>query len=272
MNANHPSAHDWMSLVDKALPSPHADYLRLHLGECKPCRQTHLDIQHIIEVAASPMPGVRALDPNAVMRRARIAAAEQKPSSWAKILKVGLPTSLATAVALILVVTWTRGSEQTGIWSARGHSSAKTISQRTSIRVSVLEDSPKPIGRGMRISKRARFMVSYRNIEREQALYLLSFAVDAQGETHWLYPENRSRSEDPVAYALTPATSETVLPQVIEFEDVPEGPLRFISIVSSRPLHVSDIEHLRTDQMRANKMRQMWPNASVEELTVDVVP
>jgi hypothetical protein len=125
-----------------------------------------------------------------------------------------------------------------------------------------------PLTPGAKLSSGALITASYRCL-RPRA-YLLMFAVDAQDEVHWLYPAYLDARSDPESLLLMRQETETALAESPVL-DVPVGPARVIAVVTSSPLHVSDIERAPIKTLTAAQLITRWPTASIREWPLTVV-
>jgi hypothetical protein len=116
------------------------------------------------------------------------------------------------------------------------------------------------------------FTLGYRNLAADRALWLLSFAVDASGEIHWLYPAYSRADEDPVAVRLSIASAEILMPDSVVLERPAAGRMRVMVLIAPAPLRVSAIEALAPPQLGRAELQRQFPDATISELPLRVVP
>jgi hypothetical protein len=54
------------------------------------------------------------------------------------------------------------------------------------------------------------------------------------------------------------------------FDDLAPGPLRVVAVISSDPLHVSDVEALPPAELSAERLLKRFPRAEVRQFLLEV--
>ncbi len=267
MNNPCPKPEELLRLIDGELTENRGSRLRSHLSTCRSCAQ-ELEAQErlVARIAATvdglPSPGAA----QAVLRRLDAAAAPRPrdlPRWRAALLCAG---GLATVAALAFVAL-PRGARDGGEFRTRGAAVAWT--SKVGIEVWALEATPRKLAAGARVAQGTAFVASYSNVDTAPA-HLLAFALDGEGEVHWLYPGYEDASTDPAAVRLEPRHVQQALPEAVALEGVPVGPLRIVWIISRGPLRVSSVEAPPTGERTLEAVRARFPGAVVGELVVRV--
>lgn len=103
----------------------------------------------------------------------------------------------------------------------------------------------------------------------EHPTYLAVVAIDAAGETHWVFPAYLDPAADPRSVPIAPGTRSALLGELFEPEAPAEGALRVLALVSRTPLTVRQIEaqlaqsaHAHTplalEETRTHEWRATW--------------
>jgi hypothetical protein len=264
MNTTCPSHQEWLSLIDGEATENRAAELRTHASDCSRCaHELEMQRQLICDLAV-PVP-VSADAVAAVMRRLENAKAPVRRIRWRGWTLAG--GALVVAVAAAFLIVPATGSHE-GIFSARGHRVPWT--QKVGAEVWAIDHSPRKLEAGSALSPATAIVASYHNID-AAAAYLLVFAIDARGEIHWAYPGFEDIRADPAAVRLDPLQMKKVLPDSVMLDDLPVGPVEFVTLISREPLHVSRIESLPAPERSAANLRGRFPAARIESLPLRVV-
>ncbi len=121
---------------------------------------------------------------------------------------------------------------------------------------------------GETIAKDTKLTVSYRNVREREAVYLLAFAVDGDHVVHWIFPAYERAGEDPPSVSLPPSAGESLLSTSVILEDPKSGLVRFVSIVSSAPHHLSEVESLPAAELGPSALRARFHADLVDETVV----
>jgi hypothetical protein len=111
--------------------------------------------------------------------------------------------------------------------------------------------------------------VGVRNLGQGPA-YALLFAIDSRQVVHWIAPEFKEPGSDPEALHIVPLRDERLLSTQVVFDDLAPGPLRIVTLVSSEPSHVSQVEALSPSELGSATLSQRFPHAEAREVTVTV--
>jgi hypothetical protein len=89
---------------------------------------------------------------------------------------------------------------------------------------------------------------------------------------HWISPAFLREGDDPLSTSIAPNADLRLLATTAVLEDIPAGPLRIVSVVTSKPAHVSDIEALEGSELSEAQIRAQLPGAQVRQTFVEVRP
>jgi hypothetical protein len=275
MTSPCPPSEKWDLLADRQLSEDEAQALRAHARTCSDCDNAMKASEALLARIAAPVGGSAPSteDPvAAVMRRVRMREAPRVRPSRSRWAQAGLVLgALGASLLVVLVAPRMLVEDEPETWTSRGAGSPSSLAQRVGIRFHRATNPPTPLEAGARLPPTTPFVVTYRNIEATQPVYLLAFAVDAAGEVHWLYPGHLSETSDEPAPRLeTTGPQERMMPEAVRLEEPPAGPLRLMSIVSLEPSSVSSVERLPPEQRTLAALRERWPAAVVEALEVEL--
>lgn len=265
MSVPCPTADELTRLLDGELTENRAAQVRAHAAACPPCAAELRAQEALLSAVAAPVPGLPSPGAlAAVLRRLddapaprAVAARRLGPPAWA---------SLAAAAAAVLVVVGTTAPpRRPDGFAARGGQLA--FARQVGVELWALEAQPRRLAPGDQLAAGVPVVASYSNAGAAPA-FLLAFALDEQGEAHWLYPGFLDPGGDPEALRLDGAVARRALAESVVLEEVPAGALRLVTVVSARPLHVSAIEAAGPGERTAEALRRRWPDARVEELAV----
>ena len=203
----------------------------------------------------------------ALMVRMRINAPSNYASLWN--WRVGLGVTVAAAAATIVVrMPGELGDDQFG---ARG---SGALEQKVGATLYALLPAGAPVALvgNAEVHGDTAFVLGVRNLDREHPLWLLSFAVDAAANLHWLYPRHTSPIDDELAVPIFPRDVEELLPESVILERPAAGGLLVVVLISPTRLQVSTIEGLRTSELAFLALRQRFPDAAISELSLQLVP
>jgi len=258
-----PSHLEWLSLVDGEATENRAGELRTHASGCSQCAQELEKQRQLMRDLAAPVP-VSAGAVAAVMRRLENGRSPARRFGWHGWTLAGGALAVAAAAAFLIVPA--TGTHE-GLFSARGHRVPWT--QKVGAEVWAIDGpnlhSPHKLEAGSVLSPATAIVASYHNID-AAAAYLLVFAIDAQGEIHWAYPGFENPKTDPEAVRLEPLQIKKVLPDSVMLDELPAGPVEFVTFIAREPLHVSNIESLPMLERSVANLRGRFPTARIESL------
>lgn len=268
-----PSEAELLAFADADLPPEKLRQLEKHLETCGVCAKQVMALSELIADVAAPVAASSfdaAEHAAAVMRRldAPVSSGRRVPHAvWG-----GLFAAVAAAAALVLVLgrvphgpTQTDGTH--GHFAARGGSAESALGRDVGVQVYAAGEPLRPLASGGSISTKTALSVGVRNLGRGPA-YALLFAVDSQQVVHWLAPEFNEPGSDPESLHIVPLRDERLLSTQVVFDDLAPGPLRIVTLVSSEPSHVSQVEALSPSELSHAGLSQRFPRAEVREVTV----
>jgi hypothetical protein len=99
---------------------------------------------------------------------------------------------------------------------------------------------------------------------------VLLFTIDSRNSVHWIMPKYTRADENPVATELTQSSYEHMLPTAVVFDDIAPGPMRVVTLVSPRPVRVSQVESLTESDLASASLANRFAGAEVREIVVQV--
>jgi hypothetical protein len=261
-----PTEDELLSFVDADLPPEQLARVEKHLEVCSACAKQVMTLSSLVEDLGAPL----RTEPPGVMDRLDSHVAQPRWSAW---LSWGGGLAAAAAALLLfmkfqapLAPQKVAGSELV----ARGGPVEASLSRNVGVQLySSRHAELTALGSGSRITPSAALTAGLRNLATERA-YLLLFALDSRKAVHWIAPEYTSQGSNPEASPIAPATTERLLPSVAVFDDLAPGPLRVIAVISSDPLHVSDVEALPPAELNAERLLRRFPRSEVRQFLLDV--
>jgi anti-sigma factor RsiW len=263
-----PNDDDLLSFVDGALAVEEMNRVRVHLAACPRCRESEQALRQLVGDVKSTLPA--ALDVpshvRAVMDRLDCPVAPRRPDHLRTIAYAG--SLVAAASLLIGLFTGVRPSET---WEARGSGTQASLERNVGVQPYAVRGVPRELAAGDAIDRDTPVTAGFRNAGDEPA-FLLLFAVDAHRTVHWISPAFLRENEDPASTSIAPTASLRLLATTAVLDDVPAGPLRIVSVVTSKPAHVSDVEALEGSELSEAQLRARLPGAQVRGTSVEVRP
>jgi hypothetical protein len=129
-----------------------------------------------------------------------------------------------------------------------------------------------PAGAEVVVAPGAHLLLSYATPSAVAAAHLLCFAVDAEGEVHWLYPAFEDAASDPPSVVLPPGRATTAMDTEAVLEGLAPGPLHVHALVSARSLHVSDVERLPPGERTGAALAARFSDADLRSWDLRVAP
>lgn len=231
-------------------------------------------------------------------------APPEPSSSWWRLLGRGprlAPLVLAAAAVVLVAVPLARrgGPRRVGrggddtppaspTWQARGGRAPGGLARRSGAEILIVRGSvllgsaPAPIARDASTpgalpppdTLRADDGLAVRvtNLEAGAPVYLLAFAVDAAGATHWLYPAYLDAATDPAAVVVEPGARQKLLGEVTALTDVAPGPVRLVTVLSFEARRVKDVERLLAGTRSDTAVAGLFPGDVTTERLVQRDP
>jgi hypothetical protein len=267
MTRRCPNRDELMQLLDGEITENRATQLREHVDGCSSCREQLSRERQLLADIGAPRP---ELPSSALVSRIMQGAADMptRPTWRTKALRAGLVAAACSALAVLLLGGLGRGNRFDTEFHSRGGAHVG-LSRYVSATLVRADRGLQRLEAGARVAPDTTYGLTYRNLK-GGPVYLLCFAVDAKQEIHWLYPAYLDPQQDPPALELAAAAAEVVLPESVMLEQPAPGHLRFISILSTKAERVSSIERLAPGQLQTAALRQRFPAAVVNELSVQV--
>lgn len=266
-----PNEADLLAFADADLPPEKLRQLEKHLETCGACASQVMALSELVEDIAAPIAAppfdaaehaanvMKRLDaPSKPLRRAPVAA-------WAGTLAA----VAAAAVVALALGRGAAGGGADGHFAARGGSAESALGRDVGVQVYAAGSSLRPLASGGQISADTTFAVGVRNLGHRPA-YALLFAIDARQTVHWLAPEFNDPGSDPEVLQIVPVADERLLATQVRFDDLAQGPLRIVTLLSSTPSHVSEVEALSPAELSSAALTQRFPRAEAREVTLMV--
>lgn len=271
-----PNDDQWVRFVDGTLSIEETARLGEHVAACSLCRTQDQALRTLIA-------DVRADDAadfdveshaRAVMDRLETGRpyAARRPFAWAAPPRVRWLVGGAAACGLLLAARHAPHSPKTpkttDAWQARGGLAPSTLGRDVGVQPYAARGGLDPLSSGAIVDGTTPFTAGFRNVGHAPA-FLLLFAVDAAGTVHWISPPYVSAQGDPASTTLAETADERVLGTTAVFDDLADGPLRIVAVITPTPAHVSDVEDLGAD-VTAGRLARRLPGAEVRETLVEV--
>lgn len=268
-----PSEDELLSFVDADLSPEQLARVEKHLEVCSACAKQVMTLSSLVEDLGAPLAAEPPLDVAlhvaGVMDRLDSRVTEPRWSAWLTWSGV----AVAAAALLLFVKLQAPAGPQAapgGELAARGGPAEASLSRNVGVQLySSQHGELTALGSGSRIVQSAALTAGLRNLASERA-YLLLFALDSRQAVHWITPEYTSQGSNPEASPIAPARTERLLPSVAVFDDLAPGPLRVVAVISSEPLHVSDVEALPPAELSAERLLKRFPRAEVRQFLLEV--
>jgi hypothetical protein len=264
-----PDPRELTRLLDGELTENRGALLRTHAASCARCAAELAAQERLLSRISAQLTGVPSAGALAAVMD-RLDAADPAalgplrlrhvPRAWA-----GLALAAAAAVLAVIATRPARHDE----FAPRG--AAVGWEQKVGVELWALQGQPRRLAAGDRLAPGVAVVASYSNVDPSPA-WLLSFAVDERGEVHWLYPGYVDATRDPQALRLEGSVVQRALPESVVLEEVPEGALRLVTVVTRAPLRVSDVEAAPPADRTPEALRRRWPDARVDELVLRYAP
>jgi hypothetical protein len=270
MSVPCPAGDEFTRLLDGELTENRAAHLRQHAAACPTCAAELEAQQALLARLAAPVPGLPSDGAMAALV-ARLdaadadAAAEASAARSARRLPGPRVWAGLAAAAAVLAVVWVTPWHREEAFTPRGDGA--TWTQKVGVDLWALRGAPRRLAPDDALDPGVALVASYSNLDPAPA-WLLAFALDDQGEVHWLYPGYHDARTNPQALRLEGSVAQRALPESVILEQVPPGPLRLVTVLTRSPLHVSDVEAAAPADRSPEALRRRWPEARVDELVV----
>lgn len=260
-----PSEAELLSFADADLTPEQLHRVERHAAACARCSHELAVLKRLIGDLGAPVAGAPLDVANHV---AQVMSRLDKPVHRpARPRFAALSMGLAAAVLALAFVPhlWDRSSQ----WTARGHGEGASLARDVGVQLYAREHELRALGEGSPLLSSTALTASLRNISAEPA-YLLLFGVDARGVVHWIAPAFTDPSTNPASLRVEPGANERPLATSVVFDDVAPGDLRVVAVISEQPLHVSDVEPLKPEELAPERLTRRFPDASVRTTTLQV--
>ena len=187
-----------------------------------------------------------------------------------------LAAAAAVAAAGLAVVVGPRwmghaGPREGDGMVARGGPAERSIARDVGLTVYRGQGAVGAVATGDEVGPDAAYSMGYRNLGDARSAYAMVFAQDAAHEVHWVAPAWTDASQDPASIALAHADHDVAPSEAVVLDHPAPGALHVFTLVTPRPLRVSEVEALARSPLDAAALRAKWPDAAVEEKVVHVV-
>jgi hypothetical protein len=270
-----PTEDELIALLDGEATENRAAALRTHVAGCTRCQRALAALEALTRALAAPVHGTPSPDAVAkIMRRIEVEPPAHAPAKrGARRLPWAPLGALAVAAAVATLWIGTRAmSRDAGLFAARGAAASASLQRDVGVFIHRAGERLEPLAAADVVTKDTAYAVSYVNLGPAGSAFLMVFAVDAAGEVHWIQPAYLDAADDPRAIALKHAETDEPLPTAAVLDAPAPGPLRLVSIVCPRPLHVSQIESLAPSALDLASLRARFPGAVIQELTLSLNP
>ncbi len=270
-----PSENELALLLDGEATINAAGELRAHLVDCASCRNTWNGFERLARDLRAPTPAVEV---ERAVERLMLSIDAESAAPARVIHATRLPMAVVIAASLALVagvaaLAWNRrpAEDRADVLAARGSSADGALGKMVGVSFYRVDAALHPLAAGNVVPASAKLTISYRNLRGGNSTYLLAFAVDTQGTVHWLFPGYEQAGDNPESIALAPSQGDILMSTSVVLDRPSRGPLRLVSLVTSSPRHVRDIESLAPGDLTALALGARWSDAAVNETVVLLV-
>jgi anti-sigma factor RsiW len=289
-----PPEDDLIALLDGEATENRAADLRAHLQRCASCQATLASFERLRDAVAelSDVPE----EATALRILEHIQAAPAAPATRSRPpRRLAYPLAVAGVLAVAAAAAiWPRLSGDPGTFAARGrgHEGAVRALHRD-VGVTVRRGAPvldggalqtpvldggdpqttgpaglPPLADGEGVSGETTYAVTYRNLGAGASAFLMVLAVDSAHAVHWIHPAYLDAGDDPSSVPLDHAVEDQLIPATVTLDSPASGELRVITLVTPRPLRVSQIEALSAPEIAPGPLRARFPEAEVAGITL----
>jgi hypothetical protein len=264
-----PPPEELLALLDGELTENRAAALRGHAAACPRCAPALEAERTLLARLAADVPGVPSPETvEEVLRR----APEARPARRSRRARWAWPAAASVAAAILALVWLPREAPgpDAGTFTPRGGGVPSGMARDVGVRLWALDGAaPRALDAGGRVAAGTPLVATAANAGAAPA-YLLAFAVDSAGEIRWIHPAWTEPGAAPESVRLDPGAAPQAQPEAVAFDDLPQGPLRVLLVVSPAPLRASDIEGRPAAALAPAPLRERFPAARVEELLLAV--
>jgi hypothetical protein len=276
-NAPCPSPDDLLRVELGELSVNKSTALRAHVDSCAACGATRAALRQLTD----DLVGVSAPadDAQAFVARVEAAArAQPRPPAWAAQPSWSwgrrAPVFALAAAALVLVPAGLTiglrsrlGGESAppvvGTVAARGRAA---VAGRVAAEVLLVRDGRLQPLDGQTVCGAEALAVRVTNLS-GRVVQVMAFGRDAAGDVHWLYPGYLDARTNPASVAIADGVKERVLDEIVQPEAPASGPMRFVTLLSSNPLKVKEVEARLAAADPAGGIARLFPDAVAREST-----
>ncbi len=273
-------------LADGGIPPNERPPLDQHLAGCASCRSNLEEIERTLRAlgpqdenvdvdahVASILGRLKKTDESDLAQRDPKSpdAMSEGKLSVSKLDRRWWAAGAATAVAIAAGAWLLVHPAKEGTVAARGGVTASSLAHDVGVHLYVGETSLAPVTRGMTVDATTPFVAGYTHLGSEPA-HLLLFAIDSDGETHWLYPSYESPEQHPVSMPLVPSQRESLFPTSVELDHPSRGGLHVVALVTKSAVPVSAIEGNSRAELSDEALQRRFPGASLETFDLVVEP
>ena len=271
MSPTCPTEDDLIALLDGEATENRAAELRAHLQRCASCQAILASFERLRDALAelSDVPE-EGTAPRVLERLQAAPPAPLTPPRSKRRLAYPLAVAGVLAVAAAAAI-WPRLHGDPGTFASRGHGpEGEARSLHRDVGVTVRRGAPglPPLADGEGVSAETSYAVTYRNLGAGASAFLMVLAVDSAHVVHWIHPAYLEAGDDPSSVPLDHAALDQLLPATVTLDGPASGELRVITLVSPRPLRVSQIEGLGAQEIAPGPLRARFPEADVAGLTL----
>jgi len=280
MSSTCPSTDDLIALLDGEATENRAAEIRAHLPRCASCREAQASLAALRAALAAPLSGVPDDDAVArILQRIEAESSDPAPAAPAaparhrRALARGAALSGALAVAAAAVLLLRRPVDP-GEFTARGgrpESSGAPHALHREVGVTVRRGGGErlpPLADGDSVTGETTYAVSYRNLGPSGSAFLMVFAVDSARVVHWIHPAYLEAASDPTSVPLDHAADDELLPAAMALEGPAPGDLSVVTLVTVRPLEVSQIEALGAGDLEPARLAARFAGADVSRIAL----
>ncbi len=170
-----------------------------------------------------------------------VMTAIDRPAARPRRLRIAVAAAAGFLLLVPLVVLQTGRSATENDFAARGEAGTALSSLVDVTPLIVSGDTIRPVADKGRLTSEDGIAFQYTN-HFGRSVYFMAFAIDAREEVHWFYPAYLLAQEDPGAVVLSGKQRNRLMPDIVQAEGVPDGPMEIVVVLSRRRHTVKQVE------------------------------
>jgi hypothetical protein len=229
--------------LDEQLSVAEAKRFEAHLDACSYCNAQ-------LEQTRSLISTIRADSPDSLGEAAFIDGVMDAIKTPPAVSPTPFRLALAAGIGILVLIPFISlevldTPEEMG-FSARGAAEKRLGSLVDAAAIVVNGETIRPLDEKTVLGAGDGLTFQYTN-RFDAPVYFMAFAVDAQRAVHWFYPAYLTEASDPSAIPLSKDRRDQLMPDIVQAEDVPEGSMKVIILLSRKKRTVKQVEKMLRD-------------------------